>query len=197
MKDCVRFAPMIGAREGELSPADDAALSAHLEACPACRALAADFAATEGLVSEALMAQANARDFAPFVDAVMARVEEKRTASQSNPAHAEPLGRARDELRGANGAAESRHGPSTAPGPRPGYARGERWNVWAWLGAHRRAAFGTLAPVLAAAALLVYVRLDDGGRSQIASLELASEGEVTMILQTSDGPVVLLAGEES
>ena len=65
----------------------------------------------------------------------------------------------------------------------------------AWLSHHRRAAAATLAPVLAALAVIVYVRLD-GGRGEIALLELSSEGEVTTVLQTSDGPVVLLARRE-
>lgn len=159
MKQCIRFAPMIGARPGELTPAEDAALRAHLEGCEACRALAADLAATEGMVSEALLAEANRRDFGPFVDQVMARLE-----------------------------------PRTVPSAPP--VRARRPSFFDWLAAHRRAAFATLAPVLAAAALVVYVR-SDGGPSHVASLELASEGDVTMILQTSDGPVVLLSGEES
>jgi hypothetical protein len=49
-------------------------------------------------------------------------------------------------------------------------------------------------PVLAALALFLYVRIE-GGREPIAMLELSSEGEVTTILQTSDGPVVLLDEE--
>jgi hypothetical protein len=47
----------------------------------------------------------------------------------------------------------------------------------------------TLAPLVAAAALLVYVRQQGGRPSEVAMLELASEGDVTMVLQTSDGPV--------
>lgn len=148
MRDCVRYAPMIGAREGELASAEAGALEAHLAACPGCRALAADAAATDGLVAEALLARANARDFAPFVDQVMARV-----------------------------------------------GAGERRGVLAWLARHRRAAAATLAPALAALLFIVYVRLEGGGREEIALLEVASEG-VTTILQTADGPVVLL-GEES
>lgn len=149
--DCVRFAPLVGSRDGEL-PADEArALERHLAACAACRARAADLAATEGLVSEALLARANARDFGPFVDQVMARIG--------------------------------------APAPAPG-------GLLAWLGRHRRALAATLAPALAALAVIVYVRLEGGGREEIALLELASEGGATTILQTADGPVVLL-GEEN
>jgi anti-sigma factor RsiW len=159
--DCVRLAPMIGAREGELAPSEAAALAAHLRTCGDCAALAADLAATEGLVSETLLAAANARDFAPFVDEVMARV--------------------------------ARADPSTSPALGAGYAQGGR-SVWAWLSRHRRAAAASLVPVLAALALIVYVRVD-GGREPIALLELSSEGEVTTVLQTADGPVVLFTGE--
>ncbi len=75
MTACLRFAPMIGSREGELSAEDSRALAAHLAECPTCSAMAGDLAATEGLLCEALLAKANARDFGPFVDQVMARVE--------------------------------------------------------------------------------------------------------------------------
>jgi anti-sigma factor RsiW len=150
MKACVRFAPMLGARDGELSPDDALALEAHLAACPGCRARAADLAATEGLVSDALMAAANARDFGPFVDQVMARV---------------------------------------------GAAAPERRGIVAWLAAHRRALVASLAPALAALALIVYVRIEGSRSEQYALLEVASEGDATTILQTSDGPIVLLVGE--
>jgi anti-sigma factor RsiW len=147
MKDCVRFAPMIGAREGELTPGEAKLLEAHLGACRTCRAISADFTATDGVVGEALLARANERDFAPFVDQVMARV-----------------------------------------------ARAERSGARGWFARHRRAAAAALVPVLAALAVIVYVRVD-GGRDEIALLELSSEGEATTVLQTADGPVVLLTGE--
>jgi predicted anti-sigma-YlaC factor YlaD len=150
MKDCSRFAPMIGAREGELSAADARALQAHLAACPACAAYARDVAATDGLVAEGLLARAAERDFAPFVDQVMARVD-----------------------------------------------RAERRGILGWLGRHRGVAAATLAPVLAALALIVYVRLDGGSRGEIALFELYSEGEVATILNTMDGPIVLLDGSGS
>jgi anti-sigma factor RsiW len=162
MKDCIRFAPMIGARPGELAADEAKSLDVHLAACGACRALAADFAATDGMVSDALLARANSRDFSTFADEVMERV------GQANP--------------------------STSLGRRPRHAQGERMGFWAWVSRHRAAAAGTLVPVLAALALLVYVRVE-GGRDTIALLELSSEGEVTTILQTSDGPVVLLVEE--
>jgi len=147
MKDCIRFAPMIGAREGEL-PRDEAkALATHLVECEACRAFAADVAATDGMVAQALLARANARDFGSFADEVMARI-----------------------------------------------GRAERPGVFGWLARHRAAATATLVPVLAALALIVYVRIE-GGREPIAMLELSSEGEATTVLQTADGPVVLLQEE--
>ena len=160
MKDCVRYAPMLGAREGELSREEQSALDAHLQACPGCRTLAADLAALDGLVGESLMARANARDFAPFVDGVMARV-------------------------GAPGAA-----------PVEGRARGAR-GFLGWFRAHPRAPLASLVPVLAAVALVVYVRTESADDGTVALFEMATEGEVTMVLQTSDGPVVLLGEEHS
>jgi anti-sigma factor RsiW len=70
---------------------------------------------------------------------------------------------------------------------------GRRRGLLGWLSHHRRAAAATLAPVLAALALIVYVQLH-GDRGEIAVLELTSEGEVTTVLQTADGPVVLFGG---
>ncbi len=145
---CVRFVPMIGSRPGELSPSEADALEQHLASCETCRTLAADLAATDGLVDEALMARANARDFSGFVDGVMARVD-----------------------------------------------RAERPGLLGFLRRHRRAAVAALVPVLAAAATIVYLRLE-GGPGPIAMLELSSEGEATTVLQTADGPVVLLDASE-
>jgi anti-sigma factor RsiW len=78
MAECTTYRPQVGARETELSPAQAVALADHLAGCPGCRRFAAGLAATEGLVSEALLAAAARRDFAPFVDGVMARVEAAR-----------------------------------------------------------------------------------------------------------------------
>ena len=78
MKDCLRYAPMLGAREGELDAAERSALAGHLAGCDACRARLADLAALEGMVGEALMREAARRDFAGFADQVMARVERRR-----------------------------------------------------------------------------------------------------------------------
>ncbi len=163
MRDCIRFAPMIGARPGELRPDEARALEAHLSACPSCRAFSADAAATEGLVARALAERAAARDFAPFVDEVMSRVS---AAS------------------GGRGASSAAAGPARASG------------ILGFIGRHRRAAAATLAPVLAALAVIVYVRVHGGDETtEVAAVEISAEGEVTTILETADGPIVLLAQE--
>jgi anti-sigma factor RsiW len=74
MKDCTPYAPMIGAREGELTGEESALLAAHLEGCEACQARLADERALEGLLGEALLRQAARRDFTDFADEVMARI---------------------------------------------------------------------------------------------------------------------------
>ncbi len=149
MTGCEKYAPMIGSFEGELTPEEARALEGHLATCERCRAIAADLAATEGLVSEALLARAATRDFAPFVDQVMARV-----------------------------------------------APPQRTSVLDWLLGHRRVLAGVLVPGLAAAALFVYVSRS-GGRPEIALLEVAAEGEAVTVIQTSEGPIVLLSSEEN
>jgi anti-sigma factor RsiW len=78
MTDCTVYRPLIGSREGELSPGERAELGAHVAGCEGCRRWAASLAVTEGLVSEALMAAAAQRDFAPFAAQVMARIEHRR-----------------------------------------------------------------------------------------------------------------------
>ena len=173
MKTCAPFVVMLGAHPGELAPEERRDLEAHLAACPACRARAADLDATEGLVSEALLSRANARDFSSFVDGVMARVDPAAARPESFDSAAAP-----QRLRA--GRAESKGG---FPG------------LLAWLAAHRRLALGALAPALALAVALVYVR-ERSDHDTIAALELYTEGDVTMVLQTQDGPVVLL-GEEA
>lgn len=75
MSDCLRFAPMVGARPGELADEEARALSEHLAACAACQARLADEQALAGLLSEALLAEASRRDFADFSDGVLDRVE--------------------------------------------------------------------------------------------------------------------------
>lgn len=155
MNDCTRFAPMIGSREGELPPAEAEALAQHLLTCATCQALAADLAATEGMVSEALLRSANSRDFSTFADEVMAKAGIRE--------------------------------PGAAP------ARG---GVLAWFRHHRAATAAGLVPLLAALAAIVYLRLEGGGPGPVAMLEFTSEGEATTVLQTADGPVVLLNEDE-
>lgn len=150
MNDCVRHAPMIGSREGELSEEVAHALAAHLETCPRCRAYVREVQATEGLVAQALLARAAQRDFAPFVDQVMARI---------------------------------------------GDAAPHRGGAVGWLRHHWKGTMAALAPALAAAAVIVYVKLNEPDR--LAMMELSSEGNVATVLQTTDGPVVLLTPEES
>jgi len=72
---CLRFAPMLGSRPGELPASDQEALHAHLAGCDACQARLADSVALGAALSAALQAEAARVDFAPFVDQVMARVE--------------------------------------------------------------------------------------------------------------------------
>lgn len=79
MSECTRYAPMLTARPGELTAGDAAALERHVGGCDRCRAERAAFLATEGLLAEGLLAKAAERDFAPFTDAVMARVGRRHT----------------------------------------------------------------------------------------------------------------------
>jgi anti-sigma factor RsiW len=153
MTDCLRYAPMIGAREGELAPDEARALAAHLTGCPACRSREAALRQTEGLVAEALLARASRRDFGPFVDGVMDRIAARRARS--------PLARIRR-----------------------------------WVGGHRRSAgLAAAVPVLAALALVVYVRTDRPAR-ELALVELDTVGNVSIVLRTEDGPLVLLGDGE-
>ncbi len=160
MKACLRFAPMIGSREGELSAEDSRALAAHLAECPTCSAMAADVAATEGLLCEALLAKANARDFAPFVDEVMARVQAPAGLPSTRAA-----GRLRRGL---------------------GLLRGH-WKLFTAT---------AVAVLVAAVSVFMYVERDVSEPEEIAALEMDLEGGST-VLQTSDGPVVLLEPDDS
>jgi anti-sigma factor RsiW len=152
---CTSYRPQIGSREAELAPEARAALEAHLAGCQGCRGWAARLAATEGLVSEALLAAASRRDFAPFVDQVMARIEGERPAP-----FLERLLRA--------------------------------------VRLHPRVVVGSaLAPLVAALALVMYVELRPGGDLTAArSLEVSAVGRATTIIQSSDGPLVLLDDDD-
>lgn len=164
-RDCARFAPMLTAREGELDAQGRTALAEHLSGCARCTAEAADLAATEGLVRDALLAEAAHRDFAPFVDAVMARVE-KQSA------------RAGARADGSRRAAEPRTG----------------WDaIIGWVRKHRfAAATGALAPAVAGIALIMYVASDRPPVSQVGEVVVVAEGRIPMVLHTAEGPVVLL-----
>ena len=82
---CARWAPMIGARPGELPTEESSAFAEHLAACDACQARLADEEALSGLLPEALMAEANRRDFSTFADGVLARIPEYAAAPVRAP----------------------------------------------------------------------------------------------------------------
>ena len=82
---CAFWAPMIGARPGELPPEESRAFAEHLAACDACQARLADEEALSGLLPEALMAEANRRDFSKFADGVLARIPEYAAAPGRAP----------------------------------------------------------------------------------------------------------------
>lgn len=153
--ECTTYRPSIGSREAELTADERAALETHLSGCDGCRAWASRLAATEGLVSEALLAAASRRDFAPFVDQVMARVEAAR--------------------------------------PQPFLVR-----VGRALRLHPRLVIGSaLAPLVAALALVMYVEYRPGGDlADARQLEVSAEGRATTIIQSSDGPLVLLDDDD-
>lgn len=148
MSECARYAPMIGARQGELDPAERAALADHLSACPVCQGRLADERALQGLVGEALLRAAARRDFSDFADQVMARVERRRV--------------------------------------RP---------LRTFVRRHRALAVATaLAPTLAAAALIVYLDLRRAGAQP--GIEVVSEQYAPMVIESEDGPVILLGDDE-
>jgi len=151
-RDCLRYAPMIGARPGELTEPEESALTSHLQGCERCRALAAEAEVFDGLVAEALLARANARDFAPFVDQVMARVGGKAT---------------------------------------------RRVPLLARLGLHWKALAASAAAVvlLAAGSAFMYVHRTIEEPERVAAVSMELQGGST-VLQTPDGPVVLLEPDD-
>lgn len=153
MSECTHFAPMLTARPGELAADETAALERHLDGCVHCRALRTTFLATEGLLAEGLLAKAAERDFAPFTDAVMARVARRHD---------------------------------------------RRGRLFDWVSHHRvRAALSAFAPAFAAAALVVYFQGATPDPSQAPHLfVLTTEGGVTMVIRTEQGPVVLMTDGE-
>jgi anti-sigma factor RsiW len=166
-RECALVAPYLTAREGELSPEERRLVDAHLPGCELCGGIARELAASDGLVAEALLAAAARRDFSPFVDRVMDRTY---------------------------GAAAARAEPGRAPASPPGLLE----RLVGWVRAHRRAAAATaLAPTLAAAVALLYLSSAGGPPPPHAGeVEVVAEGSVPMVLQTSEGPVVLLGDPE-
>ncbi len=174
MKDCVRFAPMMGAHPGELSDEETRALAEHLASCDACQAWLADAEAISALLPDALLAEANRRDFSTFSDEVLARIPEYRVSArpERRPAHPERSGEA----------AESEGGREPSILARLG----------SWARHHRAAAVASvLAPAAAAIAIVVYFG-HGSPPEQHAAIEVISEGHGTMVLETNEGPVVLI-----
>ena len=176
MNACARYAPMIGARPGELSAEDARGLAEHLATCEACQARLADDAALSGMLSDALMAEANGRDFSTFSDEVLERIpayRENRAAS----VRAERASPVRAERRAREASPESkRAGGWLAP-------------IAAWVRHHRLAAAASaLAPAVVAVALILYL-----GRQPAPepSVDVSSEDGGAMVLETSEGPMVL------
>ncbi len=151
MNACARYAPMIGARPGELPEEEARGLAEHLAGCEACLARLADEEALSGMLSQALLDEANRRDFSTFADGVGERMGGLR--------------------------------PSTT------------LRLRAWARRHRAAAaVSALAPALAALALIVY--LGRAGAPEAALVEVTAEGRGAILLETSEGPVVLLGDPE-
>jgi hypothetical protein len=169
---CLRFAPMIGARPDELTDEEAGALAEHLASCEACQARLADEKALSGMLSEALAAEANRRDFSSFSDEVLARIP-----AYGGAVHGRAL---------AGERASARVGPA---------AGGLLAPILSWVRHHRLAAAASaLAPTLAAAALILYFERDRG--EEPVSVAVFTEGRATTVLETSEGPVVLLGDPE-
>jgi anti-sigma factor RsiW len=165
MTACLRFAPMIGARPGELEDGEAAALAEHLATCEACQARLADEEALSGMLSGALLGEANRRDFSTFSDEVLARIPAYSAGRATHQAPARPV---------------------------PGSVLA---SLLSWVRRHRLAAAASaLAPTLAALALILY--LGRGSEPELASVVISAEGRGAMVLETRDGPVVLLGDPE-
>ena len=159
MKECARYARMLGSRPGELGPEEEARLAAHLAECAACRARLADDQATAGWLSEALELAAARRDFTAFADQVMERIPADAWKKEESP--------------------------------RKGLLRSLR----AFLGRHRMLAVASaLAPVLAAAALYLFLGPPSvTPEPEEPGVEVVSETLSPTVLDTSDGPIVLVS----
>lgn len=67
-----------------------------------------------------------------------------------------------------------------------------------WFRAHRALAVGTaLAPVAAAAALVIYLSGSGPSGPQVGEVDVVTEGRSATVLHTSDGPVVLIGDDEA
>ena len=165
---CAPFAPMLGARPGELSPDEASRLHAHLAGCEACQGRLADGRALDGLVADALMREAARRDFSGFSTQVMARLP----AAAWKPDFAD------------------RGQPAAEPAGPLGRLR-------AWARHHKvAAAFAALAPAAAAIALVVWLeRAGPGGGTGEPGVEVSSETLAPIVLDTSDGPMILFDGD--
>ncbi len=140
MNACVRFAPMIGSRPGELTNEEQRALEEHLAGCAACRARLADQEAIAGVLRDALLTEANARDFGKFSDQVLDRIGARR---------------------------------------------------------HRRRFWIALAAPFAAATAGVVLYFASGSSDQhFALVEVTTEGRGAIVLQTAEGPVVLIGSAD-
>ncbi|HZZ86319.1 MAG TPA: zf-HC2 domain-containing protein [Anaeromyxobacteraceae bacterium] len=77
--------------------------------------------------------------------------------------------------------------------PGPGALR----RLGAWFRAHRVLAVGTaLAPVAAAAALVIYLSESGPSGPPVGEVDVVTEGRSATVLRTSDGPVVLIGDDE-
>jgi anti-sigma factor RsiW len=133
---CVHIAPMLGSRPGELSEEERRLVTEHLAGCQACRGRAADLAAVSGLLSDALMAEANRRDFSTFSDGILERIG----------------------------------------------ARRRRRRLW----------FVLAAPIAAVSAALVLYFASGSSDQHAPLIEVSAEGRGAIVLQTREGPVVLI-----
>ena len=151
MTPCLKYAPMLGAKPGELAQAEESALHAHLAGCDACQGRLADAQVIGDLLTTSRRDSANSVDFSTFADGVMARVEVKRAR-------------------------------------RPGFF------------ATLMRPMAVLAPALAAAVFLVYLgqrpSIHTTSLARAGEVEVVSEGHDTMVLNTEDGPIVLLSEVE-
>lgn len=190
MTGCLRFAPLVGSRPGELPEAEERALADHLATCHACSARAADAAALSALLREAFTARAASADLAPFADEVMARLV---------PAGAP----ARGSLPAPAPFAPERAGPwDPRTRPRAGVPR---WGAMDGVGRGLRAftarhpfAVAVLAPAALVAALaLAYLEAGWPGDRSPAMVEVSAEGRSPTVLETAYGPIVLVDEDES